>query len=108
MSQKELSAKLGTAQTTVSGWENEAKKPGIETVIQIADIFGVTLDYLLGRTDNPFSVVKNNNESTEVPPFEKKILERFNQVSQDTQIAVCNVLGLEHPVVERAKTKTPS
>jgi transcriptional regulator with XRE-family HTH domain len=37
--------------TTYSSWERARKKPNAETIVQLADLFNVSTDYLLGRTD---------------------------------------------------------
>lgn len=47
-SQVELAKRLGVAKQTVSNWENENIQPSIEMLIQLAKLFGVTTDYLLG------------------------------------------------------------
>ncbi len=49
--QVELSKKLGVSKQTVSNWENENIQPSIEALIRLADLFGVSTDYLLGRDD---------------------------------------------------------
>jgi transcriptional regulator with XRE-family HTH domain len=51
LSQKELSEALHIAQTTISEWERDNKKPSIDTLEILADFFRVSTDYLLGRTD---------------------------------------------------------
>ena len=51
VSQTKLAIDLNTTQNTISRWENGLREPGIEELIRIADYFGVTLDYLLGRAD---------------------------------------------------------
>lgn len=50
---KELGAKFGLAESTISGYENRTRKPDIETVEKLADFFDVTVDFLLGRSDSP-------------------------------------------------------
>ena len=47
--QKELAAELGVGRTTVVSWETGQYEPDLETLEKIADYFGVTTDYLLGR-----------------------------------------------------------
>lgn len=42
--------KLGISQPTLSAWEGERKAPGIDNLEKMADLYGVTTDYLLGRT----------------------------------------------------------
>lgn len=50
-SQARLAAKLGVSQSTVGGWESGTREPSFKTLMGIADLFVVSVDYLLGRTD---------------------------------------------------------
>ena len=45
----QLAQKMGLTQTAVSQWESGKKVPGIETICRLADLYGVMVDYLLGR-----------------------------------------------------------
>ena len=51
MTQKQLAAQLHVRNTTVSAWEASIAEPPYETLAQIARMFGVTTDYLLGLED---------------------------------------------------------
>ncbi len=53
LSQAKLAAELGVRQSTVGGWESGKREPNFNTTISIGDYFGVSVDYLLGRTDDP-------------------------------------------------------
>ena len=44
---------LSMSQNSISRYENREREAGYETLIAIADYFQVSLDYLLGRTDDP-------------------------------------------------------
>lgn len=44
---------LNMNQNTLSRYENEIHQADYETLIRFADFFGVSVDYLLGRTENP-------------------------------------------------------
>lgn len=46
-SQEELAEKLGVSRQSVSKWEGAQSVPDLNRIIQMADIFGVTTDYLL-------------------------------------------------------------
>ena len=44
---------LGTNRGTISAWRTKGKTPQNEFLINIANIYGVSTDYLLCRTDDP-------------------------------------------------------
>lgn len=56
LSQKELAEKLFVSQQAVGKWEKDTSTPNPEMLAKIADIFGVSIDFLIGRasTDLPF------------------------------------------------------
>ena len=47
--QIDLANHLGVALTTVSGWETNNREPKIDVLGKIAEYFGVTPNYLLGK-----------------------------------------------------------
>lgn len=47
----EAAEKLGISQPTLSAWEGERKSPSIEGLEKMANLYGVTTDYLLGRSE---------------------------------------------------------
>lgn len=53
MSQVRLAIELDLNQNTISRYESGVREADYRTLIAIADYFDVSLDYLLGRTDNP-------------------------------------------------------
>ncbi len=103
MTQKMLALRLGIAQTTVSGWENGSKRPSVDTIVRISDILGVSTDYLLEKTDSPFSIVQNDASYLKLAPFEKTIVEAYRGLSTAEQVIVCRSLGLMHPAESRVK-----
>ena len=52
ISQVKLAMDLGLNQNSVSRYENGERQADYETLIRLADYFDVSIDYLLGRTDN--------------------------------------------------------
>lgn len=48
--QKEIAAYLQVSIGTVSNYENNVHSPDLTTLCKLAEYFGVTTDYLLGRT----------------------------------------------------------
>ena len=59
LSQANLAERLGVSQTAVSQWETDKNHPDINTIKQLADIYSVTTDYLLGVDS---SRLKKDNE----------------------------------------------
>lgn len=49
MTQTDLAKLIGKQRSTVSGYETEGKQPDFDTLCFLAEHFGVTVDYLLGR-----------------------------------------------------------
>ena len=50
MSQVELANILGVSKQSVSNWENDNIQPSVEMLVKLADVFSVSTDFLLGRT----------------------------------------------------------
>jgi len=85
--QKELAIHLRVSVGTVSSYENGIHRPDLNTIARIADFYGVTADYLLGRTDCPcpidhinrgitgkYSIGRLMRLLTVLPETEKKFL----------------------------------
>ena len=51
MTQEQLAERIGVSRQSLSGWENDAALPDTVHVVALAELFGVTTDYLLmGKT----------------------------------------------------------
>ncbi len=50
ISQKQAAESLGISQALLSHYENNIRECGLEFVVRVADFYGVSCDYLLGRT----------------------------------------------------------
>ncbi len=53
ISQVRLALDLDMNQNTISRYENGEREADYATLIRLAEYFGVSVDYLIGRTDNP-------------------------------------------------------
>ena len=51
LSQEELATTLGVSSATVRLWEAGTTKPSASNLLAMSDMFGCSVDYLLGRTD---------------------------------------------------------
>lgn len=51
ITRQSLADKLDVSYSTVSKWENEDKIPPLSKIVELSDLFDVSLDYLTGRTN---------------------------------------------------------
>ena len=64
MTQMELAEKLNYSDKTISKWERAESSPDISVLVEIAELFGVTLDYLV-RSENVEEATKENKVKEE-------------------------------------------
>lgn len=50
--QENLALRLNISPKTIGSWEREERMPPADKLSTLADLFGVTVDYLLGRTND--------------------------------------------------------
>ncbi|WP_397537842.1 helix-turn-helix domain-containing protein [Rummeliibacillus pycnus] len=68
--------------STYANWEYDTRQPDNDMLVKIADLYVVSLDYLLGRSDvmNP-KVFENagitNDEYTNLTPYQKEVVDFF-------------------------------
>jgi len=49
----QLADAIGTTKATISNFENAQRNPSLEMLIKLADYFNVSIDFLVGRTNDP-------------------------------------------------------
>lgn len=52
LNRRELAEAVGLKYTTYLNYEKEEREPDSDTLILLANFFSVSVDYLIGRTDN--------------------------------------------------------
>lgn len=79
-SQEELAEKLGVSRQAVSKWESAASVPDLQRVIQLAELFGVSTDYLLkDEMEQAEITVYSNTDAEEVTPLRRVSMEEANE-----------------------------
>lgn len=53
LTQKQLGEVTGLSARGIQDYELGQRKPGLDALIALADFFGVSIDYLVGRSDDP-------------------------------------------------------
>lgn len=64
LTQKELAEKIGTTASTISKYEQGQLEPSLEMLEKMADLFGVSMDFLLGYREKPTNItVQQSNDA---------------------------------------------
>ena len=67
MTQAQVAERIGVTASMVSSYETDIRLPSFEVMVRIADLFGVTVDYLLCREDKRFLDISSlSNEEAAV------------------------------------------
>lgn len=90
---KEFGAKFSLAESTISGYVNETRKPDIDLIKQFADYFDVTIDFLMGL-DERAAEPRTEYQVKDKPlsDIDKKIIEEFNKLSKEDQDYVIGLI----------------
>ena len=70
MTQLELAEKLNYSDKTISKWERAESSPDISVLVQLAELFGVTLDYFVKEVHTEDEVARKN----EKPRYNRKAI----------------------------------
>lgn len=52
LTQEQVAELIGVDQSTISAYECEIRQPSYSILVRFANLYRVTVDFLLGRTDN--------------------------------------------------------
>lgn len=91
-SQQELADRLGISKSTVSMYENGNREPDLETLEQIADLFNVDMDYLIGRKKIPNEYRSNTTQSSYYD-VEALIARNGKEMSKDQKLRLIKLLS---------------
>jgi len=100
LSQKQIAEKLGIKETTFSQYVVGNNEPSIDNLIQFADFFNVSLDFLCGRYEETESVYREENEQDIL-----RILNKFKPLDQAKLIDRFETLAANYRQETLKKTK---
>ena len=79
LTQKELSERLNVSKATVAMWETGKREPDFAMTQRLADFFGVSTDYLIG---------KENKETPQLDAEAQEILDMLNQLNEENRTQI--------------------
>ena len=77
LNQEGLAMKLNVSQSTISAYEVGERKPDLDTLIAIANLFDVSTDYLLGLSE-----VRKSIKQSDLSPDELEYLIKYRKASE--------------------------
>ena len=88
MTQQTVADYIGCSSVVYSRYERGTRQPSIEMLLKLADLFGVTVDYLLGRQDL---------EDSTLSEYEKKLVLASRNVDERAKDDALQIL-LSHSI----------
>ena len=85
--QEDVSRKLGVTSKAISFYELDKRKPSSESLIKIAEVFGITLDELVKGDVKVVQDQKTPRHENDLARDMKKILIEIGVVTENTTIA---------------------
>lgn len=89
LSQREMAKELKISQGTYNNWENEKTQPSIEQLVELSKFFGVSVDYLIGNTEDEGTI---NNVKAELTFEEKVLLKEFRLLNNEAKQSLLSFL----------------
>ena len=82
-SQEYLAAKLDVTRQTISKWENGTAMPDLKKLVELAELFGVTMDALLGISEYSSDKAEafREEDRKNANDYTNQLIERINESS---------------------------
>ncbi len=88
--QNDVAEKIGVTRSTVSDWETQRSEPSVAQLNKIADLFNVSIDYLVGREDD-FGVISSSESS--LNGEEERLLSLFRQLPNTRKKTILDTMS---------------
>ncbi len=105
-SQKELAEIIGVAPNTFHGYESGKHDPKSDLLIKIAQACNVSVDFLLGRTDNP-NMLFETKQHPVLSHIETEHIKKYRALDEHGKKMVDYVIAEETARMERLKQEQP-
>lgn len=83
---------FGVANRTYSSYELEEREPNLSLLIKLADFYGVSTDYLLGRTDIKAMAGTTPAEQLDVTAAEQEIIRRYTEFPEEVRLLLLETI----------------
>ncbi|EAF1397328.1 helix-turn-helix transcriptional regulator [Listeria monocytogenes] len=110
--QEDISKILGISRGAYSHIENGRNEPDMETIVKLANIFGVSTDYLLGRSNNGFidtiaAHIDSNVTEEEMEEILAYIEEKRKEYANEEEIDITDIAAKKDADVAKFVEENP-
>lgn len=100
LTQFELADKAQIPRSTLGSYELDRRHPDFDALDALADLFDVSFDYLLGRSEENHGYPRHGDDQRDaftrrMTAYASRIMAAYEKASPDTQAAVRAILHVE-------------
>ena len=93
LTQKQVAEAVGLAESAYQRYEQEIHKPSAALMMKISNAFDVSLDYLMGRTDDNTLLGRVENRVDMKAKLVESIAERLNNSGSSLRLSIITTIG---------------
>lgn len=90
MTQQDVATRLNVARSTIAGYETKDRQPSHEKLTSLADLFHVTVDYLLEDE----TIIIENSQCVIHESLEKMLIARYRKLSPESKERLMDYIRL--------------
>lgn len=83
LTQEDIAQAINTSRPNISRWEKELNEPAASQIVKLADFFGCSTDYLLGRSDDLGVITFSNEQKPVLKKDEQIVLDAYRALPED-------------------------
>ena len=102
INQSAFADKLGVSRQCITDYKSGKSVPSVQTLCKMSDLLHVSVDYLLGRTDDLGTIAISPSPALDLTEREKKLLFGFRRLSKATQDMILRFVASEDESEKRA------
>lgn len=92
LSQQALADMLIVSQQTIYKYEKLGVEPDIKTLEKMSEIFGTSIDYIVGNTDCPIKAASKNADDI-ISEEELKLIKKYRRLPDMVRSGILNIIN---------------
>ena len=86
LTQDQVATAIKTSRTNIGRWEKGENEPGATYIIELANFFQCSADFLLSRSDDLGNVTIKKDSSNGLSPEEESLISNFRTLPREERI----------------------